>query len=270
MADQPSMAKFFRELHLREEPFLLPNPWDAGSAKLLASLGFEALATTSLGASTMLGTTIANLDAVIENCQEICAVTDLPVNADLENGFADDPEEAAKALVLACEAGAVGGSIEDATGDSFAPIYDFGLAVERIQAAVEVARGLPVEFVLTARAEGLLYDYGGIGDIIKRLQAFEAAGADCLYAPGLKTVDDMRRVVDAIGKPLNVVMGFADPDITLDQLSEIGVRRVSIGAALSRVALSAMMDAAREMKAGRFHFIRDMIGVGKLKCAFGE
>jgi 2-methylisocitrate lyase-like PEP mutase family enzyme len=270
MTDMLSKANAFRELHSRPEPFLIPNPWDAGSAKLLASLGFEALATTSLGASCIRGTTNAEVGDVLENCRTICEATDLPVNADLENCFADDPAEAAKMITLACDAGAVGGSIEDATGDRTAPIYDFTLTVERVQAAIEAARALPVPFMLTARAEGLLYGVGDLDEIIRRLQAFEDAGADVLYAPGLKTIDEMKVVMDAVTKPVNIVMGFADPAITLPQLAEIGVRRVSIGAGLSRVALNAAMHAAREMKDGRFGFITDMIGVGELRSAFGD
>ena len=206
----------------------------------------------------------------MRNCREICAATDLPVNADLENGFADDPEDAAKIYALACDAGAVGGSIEDATGRADDPIYEFGLAVARVEAAVAATRDLPVPFTLTARAEGLLHGERDLGPVIERLQAFEAAGADVLYAPGLKTIDQMKTVTAAVGKPVNVVMGFADPTITLDQLAAIGVRRVSIGGGLARVALKAARDAAREMKAGRFGFITEMIGVGELRGAFGE
>ena len=270
MPDQLTKAKAFRDLHARPEPLLLPNPWDAGSAKLLSSLGFEALATTSAGASFVRGTTIAAADSILENCRAICAATDLPVSVDLENCFADDPDEAARIIPLAYEASAVGGSIEDATGDRAAPIYEFGLAVARVQAAVEAARALPLPFMLTARAEGLLYGVQDLDEIVKRLQAFEKAGADVLYAPGLKTIDEMRVVTDAVSKPVNIVMGFADPTITLAQLAELGVRRVSIGAGLSRVALNAMMQAAKEMKEGRFSFITEMIGFGELRRGFGE
>lgn len=270
MTDQLTKATRFRELHERPEPLLLPNPWDAGSAKLLASLGFEALASTSLGASCVRGTTLAEPEPILENLRDICDATDLPVNADLENCFADAPEEAAGMIGRACEAGAVGGSIEDATGDAGKPIYDFGLTLERVQAAIEAARAQPIPFTLTARAEGLLYGVGELDEIVRRLQAFEEVGADVLYAPGLKTIHEMKVVMDAVGKPVNIVMGYADPTITLEQLAEIGVRRVSIGAGLSRVALNAAMGAAREMKAGRFGFIQDMIGVGNLRGAFGE
>jgi 2-methylisocitrate lyase-like PEP mutase family enzyme len=247
---------------------LLPNPWDAGTARLLVGLGFEALATTSLGAANVLGRTRVRRQDALDNLRVISDATPLPVNADLENGFADSPAEAATIIQDAYDHGAVGGSIEDATGDRRAPIYDFGLAVDRVRAAVEAARSLPVPFVLTARAENLLYDIHDLDDTIKRLQAFEAAGADVLYAPGLHTLDHMRAVVSSVGVPVNVVMGFADPSITLDQLAEIGVRRVSIGGALSRIALGAFLDAAREMRAGRFGFVAGMPPISELHQVF--
>lgn len=268
MTDQSEKAQKFRELHERTEPFLIPNPWDAGSAKLLASMGFDALATTSLGASCSDGSTNASVDPIIENLRAICAATDLPVNADLENCFADEPADAAALFPRAYEAGAVGASIEDATGRSADPIYGFNLTVERVHAAVEMAKTLPQPFTLTARAEGLLYGVGDLDEIIKRLLAFEEVGADVLYAPGLKTIEEMKIVMDAVSKPVNIVMGFADPTITLEQLGEIGVRRVSIGAGFSRVALNAFMTAAQEMKDGRFTFIDDMIGFGELRKRF--
>jgi 2-methylisocitrate lyase-like PEP mutase family enzyme len=261
-------ASRFRALHERSAPLLLPNPWDAGSAKLLAHLGFEALATTSLGVANALGRARASADEVLENLRAIAAATPLPVNADLENGWADAPQEAAAIFARACACGAAGGSIEDATGDAARPIYDFGLAVERVHAAVEAVRALPVPFVLTARAEGLLHGVGDLDEILRRLQAFEQAGADVLYAPGLRTLAQMQAVVGALKRPLNVVMGFADPTITLEQLGEIGVRRVSIGGAFSRVALRAFLDAAQEMRAGRFGFVTRMAGVGELRAAF--
>jgi len=266
--DQTNRATAFQALHARAEPLLLPNPWDAGSARLLATLGFEALATTSLGAACVLGRTRATADEILDNLRAIVEATDLPVNADLENGYADAPDAAARMIAQACEAGAVGASIEDHTGDMSAPIYDFGQAVERVQAAVEAARALPIPFVLTARAENLLYGVGDLDEAIRRLRAFEAVGADVLYAPGLKTIDEMRTVVQSVGKPVNVVMGFAEPTITLDQLREIGVRRVSIGGGFARVALQAALDAAKAMQAGRFEFITNMIGIGDLRRAF--
>ncbi|MFC5825040.1 isocitrate lyase/PEP mutase family protein [Nonomuraea insulae] len=269
MTDQLTKATHFRALHERPEPFLLPNPWDAGTARLLAGLGFEALATTSLGVANVLGRTRADRQDILDNCRLISEATSLPVNADLENCFADSPAEAAKMIEDACAHGAVGASIEDATGDRESPIYDFGLAVERVRAAVEVARGLPVPLVLTARAENLLWGVGDLDESIRRLQAYEEAGADVLYAPGLRTLDQMRAVVSSVGRPVNVVMGFADPTITLEQLAEIGVRRVSIGGALSRLALGSFLNGAREMRAGRFGFVDEMVSVSELHRTFG-
>ena len=269
MTDQLTKAEAFKAFHTRPQPLLLPNPWDVGSAKYFAHMGFEALASTSLGQKSSEGDIVANADAILSNLKAICDATDLPVNADLENCFADDPEEATKLMARACEAGAVGASIEDATGDRDNPIYEFELTVDRVRAAVEAVRSLPVPFMLTARAEGLLFGHGDIDDIIKRLLAFEAAGADCLYAPGLKTIPEMKQVMDAVSTPVNIVMGFADPNITLAELAEIGVRRVSIGAGFYRVAMAAAVDAAQQMKDGDFIFVNDMIGIGKLYSAFG-
>ncbi|MGH3879016.1 MAG: isocitrate lyase/PEP mutase family protein [Actinophytocola sp.] len=270
MTTQQEKAVRFRALHDEPRPFLIPNPWDAGTARLLAGLGFEALATTSLGVANTLGRKRVDGEEVLDNCRAICAATPLPVNADLENGFADDPAAAATMIESAYAAGAVGASIEDATGDRDAPVYDFGLAVERVRAAAEVARALPVPFTFTARAENLLYGVHDLDDTIARLQAFEAAGADVLYAPGLRTLDEMRAVVSSVGRPVNVVMGFADPTITLAQLAEIGVRRVSVGAALNRLALRAFLDGARELRDGRFEFVADMVPLADLHEAFGE
>jgi len=261
-------AAAFRALHERAGPFLIPNPWDRGSALILESVGFEALATTSLGLANALGVREVTLQQVLDNCREICEVTRLPVNADLENCFADEPREAAKAIWLACDAGAVGGSIEDSTGDPQTPIYDFNHAVERVQAAVEVARALPVPFMLTARAENFLHGRKDMDDTLRRLQAFEAAGADVLYAPGLYSLAEMRTVTSALKKPFNAVMGFADPKITLDQLGEAGVKRVSIGGGLNRVALKAFMDAARQMREGNFGFITSMALMAEVRRAW--
>ena len=268
MNEQLERARIFQALHERPEPLLLPNPWDPGTARLLAQLGFEALATTSLGVANRLGRKRANAAEILDDCRAICAATPLPVNADLENGFADAPAEAAKIIAQAYDCGAAGGSIEDATGVPGAWIYDFALAVERVHAAVEAARALPGPFLLTARAENLLYGAGDLDDTIRRLQAFEKVGADVLYAPGLRTIEQMRTVVRAVSRPVNVVMGFADPTITLADLREAGVRRVSIGGALSRLALRAFLDGAREMRAGRFEFVTRMATVRELHDAF--
>jgi 2-methylisocitrate lyase-like PEP mutase family enzyme len=263
----------FRALHERPGAFVIPNPWDAGTARLLATLGFEALATTSLGLANTLGrpdgTGAVSRDEVLANCRAIADATDLPVNADLENGYADAPRAAAEMIRLAAEAGVVGGSIEDATGDPEKPIYDFGLAVERICAAVEVARSLPVPFMLTARAENFLHGRRDLDDTIRRLRAFEAAGADVLYAPGLRDLASIRTVVGAVGRPVNVVMSAAEPSITVDQLAQAGVKRISVGGALSRLALAAFLKGAREMKErGSFTYMRDTVPAAELRQAF--
>jgi len=267
MATQAQKAATFRALHERAGAFIIPNPWDAGTAKLLAAMGFEALATTSLGLANTLGTATVSLDAIIENCRMIAEATDLPVNADLENCGADDPKTAAKAIARAAEAGVVGGSIEDFTGDPRKPIYDFSLAVERVQAAVEAARALPIP--LTARAENLLHGRNDLDDTIKRLQAFEAVGADVLYSPGVRDIDTIRTVVSSVGKPFNLVMGFADPTLTLTQLSEAGVKRISVGGAMERYALAAFLKCAREMKdEGAFTYVREMAPIAEIRAAF--
>jgi len=269
MRTQMEKAEAFRALHARPGAFNIPNPWDAGTAKLLAAMGFEALATTSLGVANTRGSVTVSLDAIIENCRTIAEATALPVNADLENCGADDPKTAAKAIARAAEAGCVGGSIEDFTGNPREPIYDFSLAVERVQAAVEAARALPFPFTLTARAENFLYGRKDLDDTVKRLQAFEAAGADVLYSPGLYDLDTIRTVVSSIGKPFNLVMGFADPTLTLDQLSKAGVKRISIGGAMARYALAAFLRSAREMKDhGAFTFVREMAPMKEVRAAF--
>ena len=216
MRTQLEKANAFRALHARPGAFIIPNPWDAGTARLLAAMGFEALATTSLGLANTLGRATPSLAEIIDNCRAIAEATDLPVNADLENCGADEPKAASQAIRLAAEAGVVGGSIEDKTTDNRNPIYDFTLAVERVQAAVEVARALPFPFTLTARAENFLYGRTDLDDTIKRLQAFEAAGADVLYAPGLYDLATIKTVVSALKKPFNLVMGFDDPTLTVE------------------------------------------------------
>ena len=269
MRTQLDKAKAFRALHARDGAFIIPNPWDAGTARLLAAMGFEALATTSLGVANTLGSAGVNLEAILQNCRAIAGSTDLPVNADLENGGANEPKAASQAIRLAAEAGAVGGSIEDMTGDPRNPIYDFTLAVERVQAAVEVARALPFPFMLTARAENFLYGRKDLDDTIKRLQAFEAAGADVLYAPGLHDLATIKTVVSALKKPFNLVMGFADPTLTVPQLSAAGVKRISVGGAMARVALAAFLKCAREMKEQQsFTWVREMAPMKDVRAAF--
>jgi len=266
-------AAAFRALHERPGAFVIPNPWDAGTARLLASLGFEALATTSLGLANSLGrvdgTNGVSRAQVIENCRVIAAATDLPVNADLENGYAHEPRAAAEIIRLAAGAGISGGSIEDATGETDRPIYDFQQAVERVQAAVEVARALPVPFLLTARAENLLHGRLDLDDTIRRSQAFEKVGADVLYAPGVRDLATIQTVVSSVSKPVNVVMSAADPDLTVAQLAGVGVKRISVGGALSRLALAAFLKGAREMaERGAFTWMRDTVPSKELKDVF--
>ncbi len=273
MRTQAEKGKTFRALHERPGVFIIPNPWDPGTAKLLASLGFEALATTSLGLANSLGrvdgTGTVSRREVLDNCRDIAEATDLPVSADLENCYADEPRAAAEMIRLAAEAGVVGGSIEDATGDPSQPIYDFQLAIERVQAAVEVARSLPFPFMLTARAENLLHGRNDLEDTIRRLQAFEQAGADVLYSPGVRDLATIRTVVSSITKPYNVVMSAADPAITAAELAAAGVKRISVGGALSRLALAAFLRGAREMKdEGGFTWVRDTVASRELKPVF--
>lgn len=270
MRTQLEKAKLFRTLHERPGAFIIPNPWDAGTAKLLAALEFEALATTSLGAANMLGRTGVSQDMILDNAREIVAATDLPVCVDLKNCGADMPKLAAEAIRLAAETGAVGGSIEDSSKDPNNPIYDFSLALERVQAAVEVARSLPIPFTLTARAENFLHGRKDIDDTIKRLRAFEAAGADVLYAPGLYDLATIRTVVSALKKPFNLVIGFADPTLTVEQIAEAGVKRISVGGAFSRAALATFLACAREMKnKGTYTYVREMTSIKELREAFG-
>src|SRR5262245_42663047 len=271
MRTQLEKAKTFRALHERPGAFIIPNPWDAGTARLLAAMGFEALATTSLGLANTLGLATPSLAGIIDNCRAIADATDLPVNADLENCGADEPKAASKAIRLAAEAGCVGGSIEDQRKDNRNPIYDFNLAVERVQAAAEVARSLPSPFTLTARAENFLYGRTDLDDTIKRLQAFEAAGADVLYAPGLYDLATIKTVVSSLRKPFNLVMGFADPTLTLPVLSAAGVKRISVGGAMARVAMAAFLKCAREMKdQGAFTYVREMVPIRDVREGFAK
>ena len=269
MRTQEEKGRLFKERHAKPGLILLPNPWDAGTAKLLESLGFEALATTSLGMSNALGRpdgeNAVSRAELIENCRVIAEATDLPVNADLENGYADDPREAATVLRDAAAVGIVGGSLEDWSGEK---IYDFDHAVERVAAGVEMARSLPAPFTFVARAEGFGRGLKDLDDTIRRLQAFEKAGADVLYAPHLKDLATMKLVASSVTRPLNVVMSAADPDLTVAEIESVGVRRISVGGALSRLALAAFMKGAREMKAGGFRWMRDTITSRELKTVF--
>ena len=263
---QKKKAELFKALHEREGAFLIPNPWDAGSARLLAGLGFEALATTSAGFANSLGRLDGEVtrDEVIEHCRDLCAATELPVSADLENCFADDPERAAETILLGARAGLVGGSIEDYSGDPSNPIYEFAHAVERVHAAAEAARSLDFPFTLTARAENLLRGRPDLDDTIRRLQAFEAAGANVLYAPALTTLEEVRLLTGAVSKPLNVLAPMLK-GVTVAQLAEAGVRRISLGGALARAALTALLRAGTEMRdQGSFGWAADLASTAEL------
>ena len=263
-ASQTDKAARFRALHTRPGAFIIPNPWDAGTARLLEGLGFEALTTTSAGLAFTLGRRdgagVVSRDEALANAKAIVDATDLPVAADLENGYGDSPEAAAETIRLAGGTGLVGGSIEDATGDPRHPVYDFQHAVERVAAAVEAARAFSFPFVLVGRAENFVQGRPDLDDTIRRLQAFEAAGADALFAPGLTTPEDIRTVCASVRKPVNAVMGLKSASFSVAELAALGVRRISVGSALSRAALGAFMRAACEMKQhGTFAFAKDAI-----------
>ena len=249
----------FRALHERPGAFVIPNPWDAGTARLLAGLGFEALTTTSAAVAFGLGRVDHQVtrDEALANARQIAEATDLPTAGDLENGYGDAPEDAAETVRRAGEeAGLVGGSIEDSGRDPARPIYDFDHAVERVAAAVEAARALPCPFVLVARSENYLHGRPDLDDTIRRLQAFERAGADVLFAPGLARADDIRTVCASVGKPVNVLMSLKGVGLTVAELAALGVRRISLGPALHRAALGAVVDAAREvLERGTFGFV---------------
>lgn len=259
-------ATRFADLHRRGQPLVLPNPWDIGTARILAALGFQALATTSAGFAFALGRrdgAVSRNEAII-HAAAIVGATDLPVSADLENGFGPRPEDAAETIRAAGAIGLAGASIEDASGDPAKPIYDRGLAVERVAAAVEAARGLGRPFVLTARAENFLHGRPDLDDTLARLTAFEAAGAEVLYAPGLKEIADIRRVCGAVKRPVNVLGGGAH---SVADLAAAGAGRVSLGSALALAALGGFLRAARELKEkGSFGFKSEAAGFGEIEA----
>ena len=260
MISQTDKHRAFVALHARAGAFVMPNPWDAGSARILTAVGFEALATTSAGFAFAIGRrdSAAALprEAVLANARSIVEATDLPVSADLEDGFGAAPQACAETIALAAGIGLVGGSIEDATGNSADPIFELGLAVERVAAAAEEARRHP--FLLTARAENFLHRRPDLDDTIHRLQAFARAGADVLYAPGLPDLAAIRLVCASVDRPVNVVMGLTGPTFTVAELAEAGVRRISVGGSFARAALGALMRAAREVKEhGTFDYAKD-------------
>ncbi len=271
MRSQAEKGSDFRALHERDGAFIIPNPWDVGTARLLARLGFEALATTSAGYAFSAGqrdNTIGR-DSMMTHVAAIASATDLPVSADLENGFGDDPETVAETIRLAALAGLVGGSIEDSTNRPGDPIYEHQLAADRVRAAAEAARSLPFPFTLTGRAENYLVGRPDLKDTVKRLQSYQEAGADVLYAPGLTSKDDIAAVVRSVDRPVNVVMGLQGVQLSLEALSEIGVKRVSVGSALSRAALGAFLRAAREMREhGTFTFADHAVSYREISAMF--
>jgi len=271
MSTQFERGKAFRALHERDGAFIIPNPWDIGTARLLAHLGFEALATTSAGYAFSVGqrdNTIRR-EEMMTHVSEIASATDLPVSADLGNGFGDSPETVAETIALAAGAGAAGGSIEDLTRHRDQPIYELEVAAERIRAAAEAARALPFPFTLTARAENYLVGRPDLKDTIKRLQVYEEAGADVLYAPGLTRKEDIVSLVSSVGRPVNVIMGLQRVRLSLTELSEIGVKRISVGSALSRAAFGAFLRAAREMQThGTFTFADETVSYHDLSDMF--
>ena len=247
---QQDKAHHFRALHQQRHAFVIANAWDAGSARILAGLGFAALATSSGASAGVLGRRDGNVtrDEALAHCRAIVAATDLPVSADLENGFGDAPEEAARTILLAAEAGLVGGSIEDATGRPDQPLYPLSQAVERVAAAVQAARSLPFPFMLTARAENYLRGNPDLEDTIARLQAFEKAGADVLFAPGLPDLAAVKAVCSAVDKPVNFMAGIRGKSFTVAELQAAGARRISLATSLYRAAMTGLVNAAREVK----------------------
>lgn len=261
----------FRRLHEGDGIFVIPNPWDTGTARILAAMGFPALATTSAGMAFSLGMRDgqASREQMLDHCAMIVAATPLPVSADLEKGFGDSPQSAAQTVRDAAAIGLAGCSLEDHTGRKDDPIYDFGLAVERIAAAAEARDALPHDFVLTARCENFLHQRPDLDDTLRRLQAFEKVGADVLYAPGLRDLDMIRTVCAALAKPVNVVMGLPGATFGVAELKEAGVKRISVGSALARLAFGAFVDAAREMRgAGTFRFAHKAMGFAELEGFF--
>ncbi|WP_220813636.1 isocitrate lyase/PEP mutase family protein [Pseudomonas paralcaligenes] len=274
MSTQRERGEAFRDLHLGEGLLVLPNPWDAGSAKMLARLGFQALATTSAGLAFSLGRRDAegavSRDECLANARAIVEATPLPVVADLENGYGDAPEDCAATIRLAAEAGLVGGSIEDASGRADTPIYPLELAVERIHAAVEAARSLDFPFTLAARAENFLHGRVDLDDAIRRLVAYAEAGADVLYAPGLRSRDEIKAVVQAVApRPVNVLVGSPNLRLSLAELADLGVKRVSVGSNLARVAYGEFFLAAGELARGSLAAMGEAVPFDEINDLFG-
>ena len=261
MKSKVEKGRAFRALHERAGAFVIPNPWDIGSARLLAGLGFEALATTSAGFARAIGTTDYRVgrDEVMRHAAALSTSVDVPISGDLENGFGDSPEYVAETIRQAAAAGLVGGSIEDSTGKADTPQYELSLAVERVRAAAEAARALPFPFVLTARAENFCTGKPDLADTIRRLQGYQEAGAEVLFAPLLRTAEDIRAVVTSVDRPVNVLLGPREP-MTVPELAALGVKRISLGSTLASVSSSALLRAAREiLDSSSFTLARDTV-----------
>jgi 2-methylisocitrate lyase-like PEP mutase family enzyme len=271
MLTQAEKGAAFAELHKRAGTFIIPNPWDVGSARLLAHLGFEALATSSAGYAFSIGKpdNAVGRDAMLVHAAAVASATDLPVSIDLENGFGDAPEIVAETIRLAAATGAVGGSIEDATERAHDPLYERGVAVDRIRAAAEVVRQLPFPFMLTARAENYLKGKPDLKDTIERLHMYQEAGADVLYAPGLTSKDDIATLIRSVDRPVNVLMGLKGVNLTVADVSALGAKRISVGSGLARCALGAFLRAASEMREhGTFTFAEDAADFRTLNSLF--
>jgi 2-methylisocitrate lyase-like PEP mutase family enzyme len=276
VSTQEEKGRAFRALHARDHAFIIPNPWDAGSARLLTKLGFEALATTSAGYAFSLGKRdgAVGREAMLAHVRTIVEATDLPVSADLEHGFGDDPETVEETIELAAASGLAGGSIEDRSprvGSGNGGIYEFAHAVERVRAAVDAARAHRSPFTLTARCENFLAGRTDLKDTIRRLQAYQEAGADVLFAPGLKTKEDIDTLVRAVDRPVNVVMGLTGVQLDRAALSAIGVKRISVGSSLARAAYGAFLRAAREMHdRGSFTYAEQAVSMQEISSFFDE
>jgi 2-methylisocitrate lyase-like PEP mutase family enzyme len=264
---QIEKANRFLELHQASGAFVMPNPWDVGSARILAGLGFQALATSSAAAANVVGRKDHDLtrDEALSHGKAIADATDVPVSADLGNGFGDRPEIVAETVRLAAQAGLVGCTIEDASGGPGQPLYSLELAVDRIAAAAEAARKLPFSFMLTARAHNLLFANPNLDETILRLQAFEKAGADVLFAPGLPDLESVRTVCNAISKPFNFMAGIKGKSFSVSELAAAGVKRISLATSLYRAAMTGFLDAVQEVKtAGTFNFLDESVTTPEL------
>jgi 2-methylisocitrate lyase-like PEP mutase family enzyme len=273
MKTQAQKAAEFEALHAAPGVFVIPNPWDPGSARLLAGLGFKALTTTSAGYARSIGFPDYNAgrENVMAHIRAMAPMVDVPLAADLEDGFGPTPEDCAETIRQGAAAGLVGGSIEDFTGDRSNPIHPIEVAAERIRAAAEAARKLPFKFMLCARAENYLHGRADLGDTIKRMQAYQEAGADVLFAPGLNTSDEVREMCRSIDRPFNIVRGPRKEMLTVAQVGELGVKRISLGGMMHAVAASAMIGAAREIaESGTFGFTGAMPFAAEIDALLGK